>query len=265
MACFICTECGTQFAESEVPPPGCQICEDVRQNVRWDGQAWTTLEDLRRTHRMRFEEEAPGITGIGATPSFAIGQRALLVEDPDGNVLWDCMSLIDDDIVAAVERKGGLKAVAISHPHFYTTMVAWSEAFGGIPIYVHADDSRWVQRPHKAIVPWQGETHALSSSLTLIRCGGHFDGSTVLHCATGAGAILSGDTIQVTQDRKFVSFMYSYPNIIPLNRRAVSTIASALAPYRFDNIFGAWWRRNIIGGAHEAFERSVERYLAAIA
>jgi hypothetical protein len=265
---FICCECGTQYAESDAPPPACPICEDERQYVRWDGQAWTTLEDIRRSHKVRWEEEGEGLTGIGSTPSFAIGQRALLVEAEGGNVLWDCIDLIDDEIVERVNARGGLKAIAISHPHYYTTMVEWSEAFGGIPIYLHADDMKWVQRPHRSIVAWSGETHALSPSLTLIRCGGHFDGGSVLHWADGSagkGALLVGDILQVVQDRRHVSFMYSYPNLIPLNARAIERIRAALAPFAFDSIFGAWWKRNILGGGREAFAISVDRYLNAIA
>ncbi|MFC4171941.1 MBL fold metallo-hydrolase [Microvirga sp. GCM10011540] len=264
---FICRECGTQYAETEAPPDACPICEDERQYVRWEGQAWTTLEEIRASHSLRWEEEGAGLIGIGSTPSFAIGQRALLVEAADGNVLWDCISLIDDEIVERIEARGGLKAIAISHPHYYTTMVEWSEAFGGIPIYIHADDMKWVQRLHPSIVAWSGETHALSPSLTLIRCGGHFEGGAVLHWADGAegqGALLTGDILQVVQDRRHVSFMYSYPNLIPVNAAAVERIRDSLVPYGFDSIFGAWWKRNIVGNARQAFDISVERYLDAI-
>jgi len=267
MPCFICCECGTQYPDSEAPPAACPICEDERQFVGWNGQAWTTLEEIRRSHRVRWEEEGEGLTGIGSSPSFAIGQRALLVQTQNGNVLWDCITLLDDEIVEKVRARGGLKAIAISHPHFYTTMAEWSEAFGGIPIYLHADDVKWVQRPHRAIVPWTGETRSLMPGLTLIRCGGHFDGGTVLHWTDGAagkGALLAGDILQVAQDRRHVSFMYSYPNLIPLNAKSIGRIRAALAPFAFDSIFGAWWKRNIRGGARQAFEASVERYLDAI-
>lgn len=265
---FICRACGTQYPESETPPAHCPICEDERQFVNWEGQSWTTLEELRRAHRARMQQEGPGLTGIGSEPSFAIGERALLVETPHGNVLWDCIALLDDEIIKAVKARGGLTAIAISHPHYYTTMVEWSDAFGGIPIYIHADDMKWVQHPHAAIVPWTGETRALSPDLTLIRCGGHFDGGAVLHWAggeEGRGALLSGDILQVVQDRRHVSFMYSYPNLIPLNARAIDRIRASLASYAFDSIYGAWWGRNIVGGGREAFDASVERYLRAIA
>jgi hypothetical protein len=90
----------------------------------------------------------------------------------------------------------------------------------------------------------------------------------MLHWARGAegrGALLTGDIAQVTMDRRFVSFMYSYPNYTPLNAAAVRRIADSVAPFAFERIYGAWWGRNIAAGAKAAFAVSVARYLAAIA
>jgi hypothetical protein len=266
VTCFFCRQCGTQFADGPAPPERCPVCEDDRQYVRWAGQDWLTLEQLRADHRLALKDDA-GILGIGIEPAFAIGQRALLVETDDGNVLWDCVSLVTEEAVAEIGRRGGLSAIAISHPHYYSGMVEWSEAFGGIPIHLHADDRQWVMRPHPAIRHWTGETLALGRSLTLIRCGGHFAGGTVLHWRRdpGPSMLLSGDILQVVPDRRHVSFMYSYPNYIPLNAAAVRRIAAAVEPYAFDSIHGAWWGQNIIGSAREAVSRSVSRYRAAIA
>src|SRR3982074_3231289 len=79
-------------------------------------------------------------------PAFGIGQRAILARTPAGNVLWDCLALIDDATVDLLKGMGGVAAIAISHPHYYTTMVEWSRALGGAPIYLHAADSQWVMR-----------------------------------------------------------------------------------------------------------------------
>jgi hypothetical protein len=267
VARYICLQCGTQHGESDAPPDGCAICLDDRQYVRWTGQDWTTLDALRRTHTLKLAEEGAGITGIGMEPVFAIGQRALLLESAAGNVLWDCVSLVTDEAVAEIRRRGGLTAIAISHPHYYTSMLEWSAAFGGVPVYLHADDRRWVMRQGEAIIPWTGETLALNAEMTLIRCGGHFPGGQVLHWSAaegGAGALMTGDIAMVALDRRHVSFMYSYPNYIPLGAHAVRNIAAALAPYAYDAIYGAWMQQKIIGGAKDAVEVSVARYLRAI-
>ncbi len=267
MTTYICTTCGVQYAESPTPPLHCPICEDERQYVGWQGQQWTTMEHLRAEHTVVLREDM-GLTGLGAEPGFAISQCALLVPTPDGrNILWDCISLVDEASVERVRALGGLAGIAISHPHFYASMVEWSRAMGNAPIYLHADDRQWVMRPDPAIVFWEGETHSLADGLTLIRCGGHFAGSTVLHWADGAegrGALLTGDTITVVPDRRYVSFMYSYPDLIPLPAQAVRRIVEAVRPFAFDRVYGGWWGRNVEREGHAAVERSAQRYLRAI-
>jgi len=134
---WICETCGVQFAESESQPERCPICEDFRQYVGLDGQRWTRLADMRLAHKNDIGQIAPGILSIHTQPKFAIGQRALVVKARGFNVLWDCVTLIDDATVAVVREFGGISAVAISHPHYYSTMVEWSAAFGGVPVYIH--------------------------------------------------------------------------------------------------------------------------------
>jgi hypothetical protein len=263
---FICITCGTQFGATQQPPEHCPICEDERQYVRQAGQAWTTLDALQRDHRNTIRPEASALTGIGTEPKFAIGQRALLVQTPSGNVLWDCISLLDSATVAAVRELGGIRAIAISHPHYYSTMVEWSRAFDA-PIYLHQDDREWVMRPDAAITFWEGETCRLGDGSTLIRTGGHFAGGQVLHWSAGVdgrGALLTGDLIMVIPDRRFVSFMYSYPNLIPLNASAVRKIVAAVQPFPFEQIWGAWWGLVVPADGKVAVERSAQRYMQAI-
>jgi hypothetical protein len=267
----ICVTCGTQFATSE-QPPSCPICEDERQYVGWTGQTWTTLEALRRRHRLALAEEGDGLLGIGTEPKFAIGQRALLVpaegdHDPGRNVLWDCITLIDDAAVRIVEALGGLSAIAISHPHYYSCMVEWSHAFGGVPVWLHADDRQWVMRPDPALRFWEGDTLEIGRGLTLLRLGGRFAGGTVLHWAGGAegrGVVLSGDILQVVMDRRFVSFMHSYPNYLPLPAATVERMVEHLEPYPFEHIYGAWFGAVLRNDGKAAVRRSAERYLRAL-
>ena len=267
MANFICMTCGVQYGETETPPEHCLICEDERQYIGKDGQRWTTVSELQKGYKNRIEEIDPNITGIGTTPSFAIGQRALLDRTPKGNVLWDCISLIDDATVEAIRALGGISAIAVSHPHTIGSVVEYSHAFGNVPIYWHADNRDWVMRPDSVFEFWEDETCEIMDGMTLVRCGGHFVGSDVLHWAAGAegrGALLTGDTMQVAQDRRFVSFMYSYPNMIPLNAKKVAHIVESVEPYDFDRIYGGWWDSIVKTDAKAAVKRSAERYIKAI-
>src|SRR6266699_2024909 len=150
---FICVQCGVQFSQTAEPPPRCPICQDERQFVRHDGQQWTTLTELALHHCNRFEEEAPLLLGIGTEPEFAIGQRALLVQSPAGNLLWDCITLLDNRTIAEVNARGGIRAIAISHPHYYTTMVEWAERFDA-QIMLHAADREWGMRKNRRIQFW---------------------------------------------------------------------------------------------------------------
>jgi glyoxylase-like metal-dependent hydrolase (beta-lactamase superfamily II) len=263
---YICRTCGVQFTASNQPPERCPICEDERQYVGWKGQQWTTLPDLRSEYHNVIKTEEPNLTGIGTSPTFSIGQRALLVQTPAGNVLWDCITLLDEPTIAVVKALGGIAAIAISHPHYYSAMVEWGHAFDA-PVYLHAADRQWVMRPDPAIKFWEGETMSLPGDLTLIRCGGHFPGGTVLHWPAGAegrGVLLTGDIINVVQDRRYVSFMYSFPNLIPLPASAVRHILNAVEPYPFDRIYSAWWNKVTNHDAKNAVRRSAVRYIAAI-
>lgn len=266
MPLFICTACGTQYAERAAPPRHCVLCEEERQYVPPRGQTWSTLDTLRQSHTNTFREYEPGIIGIGSTPTFAIGQRALLVRTGNGNILWDCIATLDDATVTMIKGLGGVDAIAISHPHFYTTMVEWARAFVA-RIYLHAADKQWIMRNDPAVQLWDGETNNLWDSVTLIRCGGHFEGGTVLHWAGGAagrGVVCAGDILTVATDRKWLSFMRSYPNFIPLSARTVAHIGAALGPFAFETIYGHYFDRVIDKDAKAVLEKSVARYVAAV-
>lgn len=267
MTCPLCATCGTQFAESAAPLDTCPICLDERQYVGWGGQTWTTHAALAATHRQRIEHDA-GLLGIGIDGDFAIPQRALLLPTDAGNLLWECVSLVTDAAVAALRAHGGVDRIVISHPHFYSSMVEWSEALGGVPILLHAADQEWVQRPSPRISFWEGDTFALSEAVTLIRCGGHFPGSTALHWRDGprpGGALFPADAMQVVLDRRHVTFMYSYPNYIPMRPADVRAMRERLCGLAYEDVYGFTWGRNILGNARAAVDASFDRYLAAVA
>lgn len=267
MQSYFCATCGTGFPPSDAPPAHCPICADERQYLGPNGQVWTTLAELRAKHQSDIRELEPGLFGIGATPAIAIGQRALVVAQPGGGVMWDCTPLVTDAAVERIRALGGLRAIAISHPHFFTAMNAWSAALGNVPIVLHEALRRHVVHEGPNVRYWSGEQHDLGQGVTLVRGGGHFTGSTWLHWAAGAGgkgAIFTSDTIMVVPDTRWVSFMYSYPNLIPLPAREVRRIAATTEPFAFDRIYSAWWDRVLPSDAKPRLTASVERYVKAI-
>jgi hypothetical protein len=260
---WLCQTCGVECPSTATQPDRCPICEDHRQWVPQAGQAWTTLSKVRRTHRNSWRLEEPGLFSIKTEPAFAIGQHAFLLQTPNGNLLWDCLALVDDATVAIVQALGGVEGIAISHPHYYSTMIEWSHALGKVPIHLHEEDRQWVQRSSPAVTFWSGKSKAVLPGLTLIRSGGHFAGYQVLHWrdgAAGKGAILAGDQPQVAMDPRWVSFLWSYPNMVPLNRAAVEGIVSSLEPLDYSRIYGAFGR-HVLNDAKEVVRQSAERYL----
>jgi hypothetical protein len=267
MPAYICLTCGVQQAPSAQPPDRCSICSDERQFVGRAGQRWTTMEEMRGRYRTALTELEPDLYQLITQPAVGIGQRALLVRTETGNLLWDCLSFLDPTTKRDVTAVGGLSAIAISHPHFYGSCVEWSEAFGGVPIYLSRLDSSFMLRSSPTVVHFDGDEVAPWPGLRVLRMGGHFAGSAVLHWPAGArgrGALLTGDTIAVAADRRWVSFQYSYPNRIPLPPADVRYIANRTSTLQFDRIYGGWPDDVIATDARGAVLRSTQRYLGML-
>jgi glyoxylase-like metal-dependent hydrolase (beta-lactamase superfamily II) len=268
MPCFICVTCGSQYSESDEPPGHCATCEDERQYVGLAGQQWTTIDALAESYAIKLRDEEPGLVSVEMQPAFGIGQRALLVIHAEGNVLWDCVSLVDQGAVDAIGELGGLRAIAVSHPHFYSSCVEWSQAFGDVPVYLHQNDAEHLRRPDACVSHWAGDSQTLAEGLTLMRLGGHFEGSTLLHWAAGAegrGVLLASDTVKVGLDRRSVSVMRSYPNLIPVGPTTIRRIELALSDVSYDRIYSAWPGHHVQADAAAVVRRSLKRYLQHIA
>ena len=257
---YLCKACGIQHPERPAPPENCLICEDPRQFVPAAGQQWITPKTLAVGRFNVFRKVAPGLFGISTVPQFAIGQRAFLVVTPAGNMLWDCLSFLDDATIEIIRALGGIKAVAVSHPHFYSAMASWGRAFE-CPVLAHEADCGWLVEPDPRIEFWSGETREILPGITLHRLGGHFPGSSVLHWSERR-TLLTGDTLLVTPDRKHVAFMWSYPNYAPLPAADVQLIGQRLDALDFDAVHSAFWERgDIDSDAKAAVRRSVVRHL----
>lgn len=260
---WLCATCGVEHPAAPDPPGRCEICTDERQYVPLTGQPWTTLAELeaagRATHVRAVE---PGLWGITVEPRTGIGQQALLVVTPRGNLLWDVPAYIDPAGVARVRELGGIAAIAASHPHMYGVQLEWSAAFDDAPVYVAEADRRWLARTGPAVRTWS-EPFEVLPGVTLTQPGGHFPGSAAAHWlgADGRGVLLTGDTIYPVQDPGWVTFMRSYPNYIPLSAAVVRRVADSVAGLEFDRLYGNFGNA-VRSDAREAVRRSAERYIA---
>lgn len=267
MEAYICTTCGVQYPPSVEPPSRCTICDEERQYINPKGQSWTTLEEMRDEGKYHNEIlcEEDGVFSITTKPGLGIGQTAYLVQNDGYNVLWDCITYLDEKTLSRVRELGGIHAIALSHPHYYSSQVEWAEAFG-VPVFIHEDDRQWVVRPSHHIQFWSGESLKLAEGMVLHRLGGHFKGGAVFHFADGCngqGILFTGDIIQVVADTKWVSFMYSYPNLIPLPANKVAQISDYVAELKFHRLYNAF-HRVVREDARESVRKSAKRYIDAI-
>ena len=259
----ICNTCGVRYGTSIIPTI-CEICADDRQYLGLTGQVWTSYNELAAKSSIRFSRLLSTIYDLRVAPAFAIAKKAHLVLSSSGNVLWDCLPFIDDQTIAFIRSLGGIIAIAISHPHYYSLMQDWATAFD-CPIYLHASDKEWIKDPGGYIELWSGSSKPLWDNISIVHVGGHFAGSTILHLPDHgrAGCLLTGDSIYVAPSRRHMAFMYSYPNCIPLPKKDIEFIYERVRPLHFDAMYGAFEWMNIAEGARTIFERSISRNLSA--
>lgn len=265
----VCVTCGTQYPEAE-RMDACPVCCDARQYVGWDGQCWTTSAEVAAHHEVHFEDCA-GVMTLRLAPRFGIGQRAFLIPQLGGMVMWECLSAVTDaavERIAGMARDGGrVQAIAISHPHFYSAMLEWSAALGGVPIYLHEADEEWVAFDSPFLRFWSGDRFALTDAIDLVHLPGHFEGSSGLLWKTGprpGGSLFPGDAIQIGMDRRIASFMWSYPNAIPLGRKSLARLRAHVEPLAFSDLYGSFDGKQMIGDAKALVEASFARYEAAL-
>lgn len=263
---FICETCGTQYKISAVEPETCLICTDERQYINTKGQSWTTLEEMNKgLFKNSITKDEAQLHSIKTEPKFGLGQTAYLIKENGFNLLWDCIPYIDSETENKINEMGGIQAIALSHPHFYSTQVEWAERFEAL-IYIHEDDKEWVMRESDRIIFWSGESFQLHEEIILHRLGGHFKGGTVIEWTSGnegKGILLTGDTIHVVAEQEWVSFMYSYPNLIPLPVAKVEEIAARVRNMRFDRLYGAY-HGTIKQDANFSVQKSAHRYICAL-
>jgi len=255
--------CATCGVENAVDDEVCAICADERQYLPPGGQRWTNLaERAAEGCRVEVAELEPDLFGLTARPKADIGQTALLVRTPAGNLLWDVPGYIDAEAVAAVDDLGGITAIMASHPHMYGVQREWARAFGAT-VWISAKDARWVRRDGPELRRWS-EPFEPVPGVRATQPGGHFPGSAVAVWDAGAdgrGVLLSGDTVAAVPADGWVSFLRSYPNRIPLSAAVVGRVSAAITALDFDRLYDNFGGV-VAADARGAVERSAQRYIS---
>ncbi|CAJ2499679.1 Uu.00g025320.m01.CDS01 [Anthostomella pinea] len=278
---LVCTACGTQFpTASRDEVTTCFICDDPRQFTPPGGQAFTTLDELRASHENTWTPIPcdDRLMSIVTEPKVAIGQRAILIRTPKGNVLWDCITLLDEATIEEIQGMGGLKAIVISHPHYYTTHVEWARAFA-CPVYLAAEDRQWLTQSssHQVFITETEldlQIDGTSSGVKVLKLGGHFPGSLV---TLYDGRLLIADTLVTTpaglgswdtdaagntrtrpQGMNSYAFLWSIPNMIPLAPDELERMWNILKKYEFRSSHGAFLNVDIVKSEAEMKQRLLE-------
>jgi hypothetical protein len=255
--------CATCGVENDLDQDLCAICADERQYLPPGGQRWTTsAERATEGCHVEISEREPDLFGLTASPKADIGQTALLVRTPGGNLLWDVPGFVDEAAIAAVSALGGVSAIMASHPHMYGAQLEWARAFGA-PVWVSAKDRHWVRREGPELRAWS-DPFEVVPGIRASQPGGHFPGSAVALWTAGAdgrGVLLSGDTIAAVPAAGWVTFLRSYPNKIPLSAAVVGRVSAAVAELNFDRLYDNF--NGIVDTcAQAAVARSAERYIS---
>ncbi|HEV7781049.1 MAG TPA: MBL fold metallo-hydrolase [Chitinophagaceae bacterium] len=259
---IICSTCGTYYL-AENKPETCIICLDERQWVPETGQSWTKPGDLHLKHSVKLNRLQDRLYEIEINPVFAIGQRALLVLSEKGNVLWDCIPLLDELTIEFIRSKGGLKAIGFSHPHFYSNMNDWANLFD-CPVFIHQNDAEHIMSKGDQIQLWRGDEMELWDGIKIMLIGGHFAGSSILHVPflSKEGTIICGDTLFLSPGKKHFSVVYSSPNRMPLPLKEMRRIKERFETIPFDSFYGYHRIQNLSENVKEIVELSMNRYFA---
>lgn len=233
-----------------------------------EGQTFTTLAKLQKEHHNIWWEDKhdPRILSVRSEPQFAIGNRAELIQTPNGNVLWDLIPLLDQATVDKINSLGGLEAIIISHPHYYSTWAEWSQTFS-CPVYVGSPDKEWFERTDTpgAELRFLEETYTpiplrgKDSGLNAILAGGHFPGSLLLHweqylfIADTIFAVPSaGNPVPGKSGVISFTFFWSIPNRIPMHPDDIHQIWLKVKDLDFDTALGAFEGMDIYTMPNEA-------------
>ncbi|EPQ52683.1 hypothetical protein GLOTRDRAFT_46948 [Gloeophyllum trabeum ATCC 11539] len=282
----ICATCAAQYTASSLRPyrigeegtgDGCPICLDERQYVAPTGQAWTSWRELDGKHATRLEPDGrdPRIVRILTEPKAgAIGQTPFIIPSLDGSLIWDCSPYLSpsgvESILSLTSSSKPLLGMAISHPHFFCSSVTWARKLG-CKVYICATDKEWFMRKDSFVDEYYRKNVGIPLTVECIFSPGHFPGSCVLHWDRSmeqsesslpqTGVIFCSDTCKIAVDRRRMTFMWSYPNYIPLPPKDVQKIWQSLRPFQFGDIYSAWPGEIAFGNGKEKVLNSARRFI----
>ena len=183
---FICVTCGTQFPDATTR----RRLPDLRRPAPVRPARRASVDDARRarapTTRNEFRDEGDARSASAPSRSSRSASARCSSRSATRNLLWDCVTLLDDATAAEVERRGGLAGDRDLAP-----ALLLGDGRVGAPLRLPDPPARRRRRVGHAARSRRSRTGTASTlelgdGLTLVRGGGHFPGGTMLHRAEGA-------------------------------------------------------------------------------
>ena len=234
---WACSNCG-HWQKYFAVPPSCPVCSDVRNDLPDDGWDFRTPAQVEAALTWNWREVTPGIHEFWTTPRFGLDSHGWLLTYPDGNVAFEAAPYYSEAALAEIERLGGIRILAASHPHGYGALYQLQERFKPEALLIQRDDLNWT-KAFRVTWPYD-ESFVIRPGLTLHHTGGHYDGHAVLHDAQRR-ALFAGDSLKVDFDHDGapagLSTHKAYHKQIPLSRDEAMRYRDVISTLDFDQVF----------------------------
>ena len=193
---YACANCG-HWQRYFAPPPDCPVCTDTRNDLPEDGWRFLTVEEVRATLRGQWRRPREDMAAFSVIPPLGLNGTGRLLLHQEGNVAFEAAPFYTDDMLAEIERLGGIRFLAASHVHGYGALWQLQDAFRPEALAIQKEDLR-LTKAFRVTWPYDDALELLRG-LTLYHVGGHYEGQAVLHDSRRR-ILFCGDAFKVDQD-----------------------------------------------------------------
>ena len=233
---YACSNCGF-WQKYFAPPPDCPVCTDTRNDLPHDGWHFRPAEEVRGMLKGEWRRLPRDMVAFSTSPPFGLNGTGWLLLHPDGNVAFEAAPFYTDDMLAEIERLGGIRILASSHVHGYGALWQLQDVFQPEVLAIQKEDLR-MTKAFRVTWPYD-DALQLRPGLTLHHVGGHYEGQAVMY-DEGRHTLFCGDAFKVDQDAAgnslAVSTHKAFHKAIPLTPAELRRYREVIAPLDFDTV-----------------------------
>ena len=244
---YACENCGFWQAHF-APPPGCPVCEDVRNDLPEDGWSFVHEDEARARFDGTVTEVAEGFFEARTTPHLGLAGAGWLTVRDGVAVAFEAAPYYSGAMLDALAAAGGIDVLAASHVHGYGALWQLQDRFAPDTLAIHKDDLN-LTKAFRVNRPFD-DTLEIAPGMTLRHVGGHYDGQAVLH-DEAAGRLFSGDVFKVDQNEdgsvRALSCHKAFHKQIPMTEGELARYRDVLAPLAFTEVCTPFERAPDVG------------------